>query len=144
MPRTAATKTTTKPATGPQPANHFELQRGARSITFDSAAIDGKPLLNYRDGTVTKSFKGDALGIVKTKIGTLLTVDLSFVPDAFVKTLTVVLPQVNLSGGKPHRCKAVVLDTTILTPLGGPRLATGQIQTSTAGTFTGTASLVDS
>jgi hypothetical protein len=146
MPRTATTKTATKPAAvaGPQPANHFELQRGARTITYDSAAIDGKPLLNYSDGSVTKSFKGDRLGIVQTRIGTLLTVDLSFIPDASIKTLTVVLPQVNLTDGKKCPFKAVVLDTTILTPLGGPRLATGQIQTSTATTFRGTASLVES
>jgi hypothetical protein len=151
MPKTAEppVKPSTKssaPATAaiaqPKQANHFELHRGGTSITYDASSITGKPLLNYNDGTISRSFTGDEIETVKASIGTLLTVDVEFIPDAETKAVTVVLPQVNLKDGKPRRFKTVVLFTTIHTSFVGPALVDGPIQTYTAKTFRGTASFV--
>jgi hypothetical protein len=146
--KTAAKKSTRTSARAsaaiqrPDQANHFELQRGGTSITYDTISITGKPLLNYDDGTISRSFTGDEIETVKTGIGTLLTVDVEFIPDAESKSVTVVLPQVNLKDGKPRRFKTVVLFTTIRSSFVGPALVDGPVQTYTARTFRGVASFV--
>jgi hypothetical protein len=147
--KTPAKKAAAKPAARasaaiqrPDQANHFELQRGGTSITYDVTSITGKPLLNYNDGTISRSFTGDEIQTVPTTIGTLLTVDVEFIPDAETKAVTVVLPQVNLKDHKPRRFRTVVLFTTIRTSFVGPALVDGPVQTYTARTFRGVASLV--
>jgi hypothetical protein len=144
-----AVKTAAKPSAPvaeaiqqPKQANHFELHRGGTSITYDASSITGKPLLSYDDGTISRSFTGDEIETVKTGIGTLLTVDVEFIPDAESKSVTVVLPQINLKDGKPRRFKTVVIFTTIHTSFVGPALVDGPVQTYTAKTFRGTASFV--
>jgi len=126
----------------PQQANHFELQRGSKTITYDPSSITGKPLLVYNDGSTTRSFTGDQITAVPTTIGTLLTVRIAFLPDVSVTDLSVLLPQVNLVNDKPERFKAIVLETRIATPFGGPLLQRGPVQTSTARTYRGKASFV--
>ena len=152
--KTAAKKTAAKPSARasarasaavqrPDQANRFELQRGGTSITYDATSITGKPLLNYDDGTISRSFTGDEIQTVPTTIGTLLTVDVEFIPDAETKAVTVVLPQVNLKDNKPRRFRTVVLFTTIRSSFVGPGLVDGPVQTYTARTFRGTASRVN-
>jgi Mrp family chromosome partitioning ATPase len=126
----------------PDQANHFELRRGGTSITYDATSKTGKPLLTYDDGTISRSFSGDEIQTVPTTIGTLLTVDVEFIPDAESKAVTVVLPQVNLKDNKPRRFRTVVLFTTIRSSFVGPGLVEGAVQTYTARTFRGTASFV--
>ncbi len=111
-------------------ANLFELHTFTLKITYSSSSLDGKPQLSYEKGATSLHFRGNQLRQVKTEIGTLITVTLKTVPDARIVTLSLLLPQVNVSTADLETRVAVkAIETTTRTSIGGPNLVEGQLQT---------------
>ncbi|BBH70351.1 hypothetical protein ACTI_70360 [Actinoplanes sp. OR16] len=92
-------------------ANLFDIL-GPMQINFASSSIKGVPLLSYRDATLNLNFEDDDITRVPTPGGgSLVTVTLERAEDAFVRTLTVVLPLVRLPMGETAEFSTFVVET---------------------------------
>jgi hypothetical protein len=87
MPTTAAT---TK-----QP-NLYELAGDGIQVTYSTTSLDGKPLFNYHDGSLSKNFSGDQIQTVDTEAGTVVSVVILLTVDSGSTTFSVLIPRVNL------------------------------------------------
>jgi hypothetical protein len=121
-------------------ANHFDLRRGRSEVTF-TTHLRGKPVLVYSDGLTRRTFSGKEVRLLPTELGTLVTVTLAATPDLEVRLLTVVLPQVRVSGA-PEKLEVPVIFTRIATSIAGPPLDPGPVQTYEVKIYDGTASAV--
>ncbi|RPJ65541.1 MAG: hypothetical protein EHM20_17725 [Alphaproteobacteria bacterium] len=110
-------------------------------ISYSTSSITGQPLFNYKDSKGSYSFKGDEIRTQKTGIGTMVTVTLETVPDLHVKTLTLLVPAINLDGSA-REFKTIAIRTTSKTTIGGPRLVKGPIQSYEVIDLKGTANSV--
>ncbi|MEU4694001.1 hypothetical protein [Actinoplanes sp. NPDC023714] len=106
-------------------ANLFDIL-GPMQINFASSSIKGVPLLSYRDATLNLNFEDEDITRLPTPAGgQLVTVTLETVPDAFDRTLTLVLPAVRLTMGDTVEFETFVVETFdrsqahVVTP--GPR-----------------------
>ena len=109
--------------------NLFDLRGRDLRITYSTSSITGKPLLQYRGRSGSKSFSGQDIRASQTEIGTLVTVTLEQVPDRHSVTLSVVLPAINGAGRSATPFKTTALLTTHRTSIGGPALVKGPVQT---------------
>lgn len=125
-----------------EPANHFELRRGRKRITYTATNFAGQRQLDYDDGTESRSFTGDAVRSEESALGTLLTVELKVIFDGPKDLLTLVLPEVLLEGGKPEKLSAPVIFHTVQGSIVGRPLNPGPVQTYEEKTFRGTADFV--
>jgi hypothetical protein len=127
-----------------QHPNHFELKGNHRSITYSATSQTGEAQLIYKDQLRTLNFSGKEVRSLDTEIGTLITVVLDTIPDAETTTLTLLLPNVNLSSGNnsTHLQTEAIL-TTHRDNIGGPNLVQGQVETYKTLRLQGTASLVN-
>lgn len=64
-----------------QTANLFELSADGIQVTYSTTSLTGEPLLSYRDGYISKQFRGRAILHEKSRIGQFVTVTLEQVPD---------------------------------------------------------------
>ena len=116
-----------------QDANEFEIA-GPIVISYSSTSITGTPLLSYKDAERDVRFSGDEITRSGTPVGELVTITLENVPDAFVRTFTLVVPRVRLQTGDqtgdPPAFDTVGVETTdrsgAFVPPPGP---TGVLQT---------------
>ncbi|MGH8884112.1 MAG: hypothetical protein ACRDYX_02830 [Egibacteraceae bacterium] len=81
-------------------------------ITYSTTSFTGQPQFRYKDEKDDLSFSGDGIGVLVTKIGTLVTVTLKHVPDEKIVTFTLLLPNINLDDGEDVRFKTVGIKTT--------------------------------
>jgi len=126
-------------------ANYFVLSGEGTQITFATTSLTGLPLLTYQGPFGSHSFTGDQIRREDTGIGELVTAGpLEAVPDLYEVTLTVLVPDVNLIGGRaetPIATLAVL--TTHHTSIGGPGGVQGALQTYEAVALQGTAESVN-
>lgn len=125
-------------------ADSFEL-RGPADITYDL----GSGTLHYRGPTrpPLRDFVEvcEVVPPLATPIGHLVTATLRSADDGDSSTVTVLLPEVNLSeGAEPGSCadaafETVAVFTTIRSSIGGPGLVEGAIQLYTHAGMEGTA-----
>ncbi len=112
----------------PVEPNLFELACDGTTLTYSTSAIDGRPQLSYASGDRSYVFRGEEIRVAPSEIGKMITVTLEASPDLEVKTLTLVLPPINLAGSEsPVRTHAV--KTLHRTSIGGPHLVRGQVLT---------------
>ena len=79
-----------------------------------------------------------------TEIGTLVTVDVAFVPDLETVTFSLFVPAVNLRNGAAEAPVEIIgLLTSARTSIGGPGLVQGQLKTYQTIPLAGTAKVVD-
>jgi hypothetical protein len=123
------------------PANFYELRSGRSRITYTESNIAGEPVLTYKDLKRDLTFTGDEIQQDPQQIGLLLTVVLAFAPDGFSDLLTVLIPRVNLTNGE-GKVKTEAIFTRVKDSIGGPNLVSGQVQSYTTKTFTGTAQFI--
>jgi hypothetical protein len=77
-------------------ANVFNIT-GPVVIHYSRASITGAPLFSYKDGELDVSFSsGDDIARKDTPLGEIVTVTLENVPDAFIRTLTLLVPKTRL------------------------------------------------
>jgi hypothetical protein len=77
--------------------NAYQLQGGGISLSYSTTGIDGKPHLTYHDGVGSQSFSGDQIQIVKSSIGSLVTVVIRLTVDSGSTSFSVLIPTVNLT-----------------------------------------------
>jgi hypothetical protein len=123
--------------------NQFELRGGGARITWTVAGIDGEPHLTYDEGERHETFGRDDLRVFKSVMGRLVTAPLEMVPDAYTLTLTLVVPQVNLSDRLEQQVRTIAILTTEHSPFGGPGLFKGQLQSYKILRLTGRARAVE-
>jgi hypothetical protein len=122
-------------------ANFYDLRRDKKIVSYTESNIQGKPVVTYIDGGVTRSFVGDEIDIEKTALGSLVTVTLEVIPDKSRSLLTLVLPEVLLKDD-PEYLSAPVLFHTIEMSIAGPPTSPGAVQTYVVDIFSGTASFI--
>ncbi|MEU4564806.1 hypothetical protein AB0F72_41035 [Actinoplanes sp. NPDC023936] len=91
-------------------ANQFTID-GPIRITYASTSITGAPLFSYQDAEVDLDFRGDDITRVDTALGELVTVTVQTVPDAFARTITLVVPTVRVAMGEQAEFSTVVVET---------------------------------
>jgi hypothetical protein len=111
-------------------ANQFELKHGSVHILYSTTSFAGRPQLNYHHKKENLNFEGDEIRVQETEIGSLVTVTLEAVPDDFTRTLSLLVPTVNLRGEENEiSIKTIAIETVSRTSIGGPNLVDGAIQT---------------
>ena len=91
-------------------ANLFDIT-GPILVNYSRSSIAGVPLLSYADAERTLNFSGNEITRVDVASGELVTVTLEDVVDAFVRTLTILVPKVQLAGGGEVEFDAVGIET---------------------------------
>jgi hypothetical protein len=119
-------------------------------ITYTLGDANGSSELRYR-GDLPKSvqlhvpqpldltFRGEQVRSVQTELGTLVTVDLEFVPDLRSLAMTVLLPDINLGAEVEVNFATEAIFTSHLTSIGGPALVQGPLETYVFVSLVGTA-----
>jgi hypothetical protein len=69
-------------------------------VTYDSTSFTGKPLVSYRDANDNESFTGNEIRVVESDLGTLISVTLRATADIETISLSLVIPNVQLTGVK--------------------------------------------
>ena len=99
------------------------------SVTYSDYGMV-RPSLTYHneaDSTGTGTYTGDKVQIAQSELGDLVTVTLKWVPDAYRRTLTLLVPTINLDADQA--ADGINIETLVIwmTNLEG-RQARGQIQ----------------
>jgi hypothetical protein len=79
-------------------ANLFTVT-GPIVIRYSRSSITGEPQFSYQDGELDLSFSGEDIAWEDTPLGEIVTVTLEDVPDAFVRTFTLLVPKTRLFVG---------------------------------------------
>lgn len=110
------------------PANFYECLGTKASASYVTQSLAGTVLTITVDGTTYQAFDKE-IRDQKTVLGHLLTLTTDVIPDLFTDTLTLLLPDVNLSGfGPKRRFVTRLFKTRTRTSIGGPQLVDGVIQ----------------
>jgi hypothetical protein len=92
-------------------ANVFDIS-GPIHINYSRTSITGQPLLSYKDAELDVHFQGDQIRRTETPVGELVTVIVQMIPDAFVRTMTLLVPRVRLGAGEELDLETIVIETT--------------------------------
>ena len=92
-------------------ANLFDTV-GPIVMNYSRTSITGAPLVSYRDAERDLSFRGEDVTRQVTALGELVTVTLENVPDAFIRTITLVVPTVRLARGDQVEFGTIAIETT--------------------------------
>ena len=111
------------------PANFYECRGTKASASYVTQSLAGTVLTITVDGTIYQAF-GEEILDQRTVLGHLLTLTTDVVPDGFTDTLTLLLPDVNITGFGPTTATFAtqLFKTRTLTSIGGPQLVDGAIQ----------------
>ena len=112
-------------------------------ITYATTGKDGQAHLIYDEGRKQQTFKGEQLRTAQTALGTEVTVTLEVAPDAYSKTLTILVPEVHVSPeSKQARLSTCGIFATNRDSIAGPELVLGAVASYDATDLHGTAKLV--
>ncbi|WP_013325158.1 hypothetical protein [Gloeothece verrucosa] len=118
------------PATSVRQANLFELSNDCVQIVYSTTSFSGRPQLNYLNKDQKFNFQGDEIRVQETEIGSLVTVTLETIPDLLTRTLSLLVPLVNLRGEDLQTLiQTIAIETVSRTTIGGPDLVDGAVQT---------------
>jgi mannose/fructose/N-acetylgalactosamine-specific phosphotransferase system component IIC len=84
---------------------------GAIRISYSRTSITGAPLFSYKDAERDLNFQGEAIARVATAVGELVTVTIEDVPDAFVRSITMVVPDIRLANGDQVDFTTIAVET---------------------------------
>jgi len=113
-------------ATTTQEANLFELSCDGTSITYSTTSITGEPLLSYSGPEGERSFSGNEIESLPTRLGSEVTVTLDSVPDLHTITLTILIPSFRLPEDRQSEFDTFAIKTTNHTTIAGPPEGPGQ------------------
>jgi hypothetical protein len=123
-------------------ANLFEIEAPI-AVHYARSSITGSPQLSYRDTERELTFSGDEIRRVDTAVGELATVTLRNLPDALIRTFTLVIPAVRLEMGSEVEFACLGIESTdrsgAFVPPPGPA---GVLQTHQVHQLSGVARLV--
>jgi hypothetical protein len=72
----------------------FQLSGEGVEITYMTNGLDGKPRFTYKDAEYDRSYIGDEIRIQQSEPGSLVSVTLRVIPDAWSKTVTLIVPRI--------------------------------------------------
>jgi hypothetical protein len=123
--------------------NLFALQGEGTQITYSTSSIIGKPQLSYHQGAEpVASFIDGQIRTEETELGTLVTVTLALQPG-LMRTLTLMLPAINLSSDETTFDTIGIFTTHRTTGNTGPaNPPTGPLDSYSVMPFKGTAQAV--
>lgn len=114
------------------PANFYECKGTTASASYVIQSHTGTTLTITLNGT-TYAARNEEIQDDPTVLGHLLTLTTAVIPDLSTDTLTLLLPDVNVSGFGPKTAFTTRLfKTSTRTSIGGPRLVDGVIQNNTS------------
>ena len=127
--------------------NMFLLTGDNAEFRFSTSSFAGQPTFTYTmpDGEV--STEGENIRIEPVladgwPFGTLVSVYVDAAPDAWARTVTLVVPEINLVDGAETAFTTFAVLTTHFTNIGGPGFVEGQLQEYELIPLAGTASAV--
>jgi hypothetical protein len=101
--------------------NQFELQGQGVRVAYSSSSLTGTPQLSFTKGRKTLTFTGDAIGVLNTPIGDLITVTIAVKPDRSSTTFSFLLPAIELSKASARQSfRTIGITTTHKTTIAGP------------------------
>ena len=116
----------------PIAANQYHCTGKNSRVDYSSSSFSGEPLLNIQLGKNHLSAQGEAIQAEKTVLGHVLTLVKSVTPDLQTLTVSVLLPDVNLTKlGDRVAFESQLFQTKTLTSIGGTALVNGVIQYNT-------------
>lgn len=119
----------------PRTPNLYQLRGDQLHITYSPAGFDGQKYFTYHDAKQMLNFRGDAVRIVETEFGTLVSVTLASNSGNQSTEFTLVVPLVKLLASLQAPVKTLGI-TTIQEP------GIDQTQMYTVTELSGTASIV--
>ena len=127
-----------------QEPNQFALHGDGASITYSTTSLAGVAQFNYQDKDHSVNRSGDDIRIEETEIARLVTIDIERVPDAYDRSVTLLVPIINVQepGGEVAVQTVAVVTTDRSSALTGPRGVVGQAQTYETLCLEGTAQRV--
>jgi hypothetical protein len=80
-------------------ANTFNIT-GSIVISYSRTSVTGVPVFSYNDGELNLNFSGsDDIAQKDTPLGEIVTITLQNIPDAFIRTFTLLVPKTRLRIG---------------------------------------------
>jgi hypothetical protein len=120
----------------PVKPNMFTLRADGVEIDYATSSFTGEPTISftYEAEEIEVSATGDEIATMPATpgagwpLGTLVAVYVDAAPDAWARTVTLMLPDINLEDGRDTPFTTFAMLTRHLTSIGGPNLVTGQLQ----------------
>jgi hypothetical protein len=120
------------PSFAAMPVNFYDCQGANASASYVTESRAGTILTMTVNG-VTYQVKNDSILDQPTVLGHLLTLTTETIPDLQTDTLTLLLPDVNVSNfGDTAKFATLLFKTRTLSSIGGPTLVEGVIQNNKA------------
>lgn len=116
-------------------ANTFNIT-GSIVISYSRTSVTGVPVFSYNDGELNLNFSGsDDIAQKDTPLGEIVTITLQNIPDAFIRTFTLLVPKTRLRiGDQPSFDTQGIetIDRSIGRPCATPRSNRGAANLSVA------------
>lgn len=111
------------------PANLYQCSNKNITVNYSSSSLTGEPILNISIGKRAYAATGNNIQLQKTVLGNLVGMVKTSVPDLYTNTMTVLLPDVNVTTlGESINFKSKFLITHAIDSIGGAQLVNGVIQ----------------
>jgi len=113
------------------PANSYECRGAGISVSYATTSFTGEPILTLTTPAGSLSQSGEQISTQDTVLGKLVSIVTGQTPDLSTETLTLIVPDVNVTGTETRvRFTSELFTTTTHTSIGGPALVTGPVQES--------------
>jgi hypothetical protein len=118
----------------PNQPNMYSLRADGVEITYATSSLTGEPTFSFTYEEIEVQATGDEITTAPVvpgagwPLGTLVAVYVDAAPDAWARTLTLMLPDINLDEGRETPFTTFAMLTRHLTSIAGPGLVTGQLQ----------------
>lgn len=127
--------------------NLYGLNGDDARISFSASSETGRPTFTVSGLDVELSAEGNDIQVTPVALGgwsfgSLVSVYVDAAPDAWARTITLVLPDINLTGEDETAFTTFAVVTTHHTNIGGPDFVEGQLQDYEIISLEGTASAV--
>lgn len=136
------------PATAAKP-NLYSLGADGVDIAYSTSSVDGMPTFAFTSALegIDARASGDEIGIEPLfaggwPFGSMVSIYVDAAPDAWARSITLVLPEINLDAGREAPFTTFAILTRHLTTIGGPALVSGQLQEYELISLHGTAAMV--
>lgn len=113
------------------PANSYECRGAGISVSYATTSFTGEPILTLTTPAGSLSQSGEQISIQDTVLGKLVSIVTELTPDLSTETLTLIVPDVNVTDTAPRvKFNSELFTTTSQTSIGGSVLVTGLVQNS--------------
>jgi hypothetical protein len=118
----------------PNQPHMYALRADGVEISYATSSFTGAPTFAFTSEEIAVQATGDEITTMPVvpgagwPLGTLVAVYVDAAPDAWARTLTLMLPDINLEDGNETPFTTFAVLTRHLTSIAGPDLVMGQLQ----------------